>query len=71
MATSDHLFNKRNQKIRQAKNQVTYQITEDKLKQLDLWNCYLVFNGSSILYLTSFLSPGCITVLKFLTVLLK
>ena len=37
MAASDHLFNKCDQKLKQVKDQViTYQIPEEKLKQLGL-----------------------------------
>ena len=53
MATSDHLFNKCDQKIRQVKNQIiTHQIPAETLKQLGLWNCSLVFSkGWGMLYL--------------------
>ena len=44
MTASDHLFNKCDQKIRQVKNKIiTHQIPKEKLKQLSLWNCCLVF----------------------------
>ena len=39
MAASDHLFYKRDQKIRQVISQIiTHQIPEEKSKQLSLWN---------------------------------
>ena len=54
MAASNHLFNKCDQKIRQVKNQVTYHIAEEELKQLAFWNCCLVFsNGFSVLWLAT------------------